>query len=268
MRAKYRQLGAVPPFQRLTASCPTMATWDDHDYGVNDGGADYVMRKEAQQAFLDFWKVTKDSPRRSREGIYHAKVFGDEGRRLQVVLLDTRYFRSPLKKGPVRRVGGPYVPDEDPSKTILGDDQWQWLKQTLQEPADLRVIVSSIQFAASAAGQETWSNLPKERKQMLSLIKETNATGVMFISGDRHWAELSRIDREDSYPIYDLTSSSLNQMHGRGTPTENRYRISEKTYHRENYGVLSIDWEKKTVEMSIRDMQSAKVIQCVIPFGK
>ena len=265
MRAKYQQLKSNKDFDALVNACPTMATWDDHDYGVNDGGADFAKRDEAQQAFLDFWNVPKVSPRRTRSGVFDSRGFGPAGKRVQVVMLDTRYFRSPLKKGE-RRVGGPYYPDSDETKTMLGDQQWKWLRHQLTKPAEVRLIVSSIQFAASASGQETWSNLPLERQKFLSLLDETKAAGVLVISGDRHWAELSKIDRDGSYPIYDLTSSSLNQIHQRGTPTENRFRISETTYHKENYGVIRIRWDRRDPEitMQVQDLESKTQIEKTI----
>lgn len=257
MRSKYAKLAANPLFDRLRKAAPCLATWDDHDYGINDGGADFVAKQGAQAAFLDFWKVPIESPLRKREGIYDSRVFGEMGERLQVILLDTRYFRSPLKKGP-RRVGGPYVPDLDESKTILGTEQWKWLETQLQQPAELRLLVTSIQCVAEAAGQETWSNLPLERQRLFDLIQSTRASGVILISGDRHWSELSMTSDDTPYPMFELTCSSFNQLHARGTPTQNRYRVMPTTYHRENYGEITIDWkaEEPSVSLRIRDMEA------------
>jgi alkaline phosphatase D len=256
MRAKYASLGAMPGFVRLQQACPLLATWDDHDYGVNDGGADYPQREASQQAFVDFWQAAANSPLRRRPGVYDARTFGPEGQRVQVILLDTRYFRSPLKRGE-RRVGGPWVPDDDPGKTMLGEPQWQWLEQQLRQPAQVRLLVSSIQCLSEPAGQETWSNLPRERERLFRLIDTTGAEGVVILSGDRHWAELSKIDEGVPYPLYDLTSSSLNQLHPRGTPTENRHRAIPETFHRENFGVIAIDWDQTdpTLLLEIRDLE-------------
>lgn len=255
LRAKYNKLGSDKGFQRLRQSCPTLATWDDHDFGVNDGGADYPKRKESEKAFEDFWFSDTGMPARSRPGVYDAHFYGPPGKRLQVIMLDTRYFRSPLKKGD-KRVGGSWIPDADPSKTILGETQWKWLEEQLSQPANVRIIASSIQFLAEDAGQETWSNLPLERQRMLDLVKRTKAEGVIFISGDRHWSELSALHDDVPYRIYDFTSSSFNQLHGRGTPTKNRFRLLPETYHQENYGIISIDWAAPTpsVTLEIRDL--------------
>ena len=256
MRTKYDRLGANPLFVQLRATAPILATWDDHDYGVNDGGAEFPMRDASQQAFLDFWNVPAESLRRTRRGVYHSRTFGPSGRRVQIILLDTRYFRSPLSKGE-RRVGGPYLPSTDSSKTMLGEPQWKWLESRLREPADLRVVGSSIQCIAEAAGQETWSNFPHERQKLFDVIRSTKAGGVILVSGDRHWSELSVVAENIRYPLYELTSSSFNQIHGRGTPTENQFRAVDSTYHRENYGMILVDWDASdpTVTLQIRDIE-------------
>ncbi|MCH1494082.1 MAG: alkaline phosphatase D family protein, partial [Rubripirellula sp.] len=158
----------------------------------------------------------------------------------------------PLKQGPTRRVAGPYVADPDPSKTMLGDDQWKWLAERLLEPAEIRLVVSSIQCLPEAAGQETWSNLPAERKKLLDLLRSTSANGVILLSGDRHWAELSVLRDEIGYPLYELTSSSLNQKHPRGTPSENRFRAVPQTFHQENFGVIDLDWSQTRPEVELR----------------
>lgn len=262
MRKKYQTLASNEDFDQLRNTCRVLATWDDHDFGVNDGGAEYPRRADSQREFLGFWGVPADSPRRDRVGVYDTETFGPKGKRLQVILLDTRYFRSPLKKGP-RRVGGPYYPDADPGKTMLGETQWRWLEELLRQPAEFRLIVSSIQFVPSDAGQECWANLPRERNRLLKLIESTRAEGIVFISGDRHWSELSMLADETPYPIYDVTCSSLNQLHERGTPTENLYRMEKPTYHRENYGLLTIDWDSPDPKLTfqIRDVKGKPVIE-------
>jgi alkaline phosphatase D len=260
--AKYKKLGSDAGFQRLRKSCPTLATWDDHDFGVNDGGSDYPMRIQSERIFEDFWFGDASVEARTRPGVYDVRVFGPLGKRLQVIMLDTRFFRSALKQGE-KRIGGPWIPDDDPSKTMLGPEQWKWLEEHLSQPADVRIIASSIQFIAESVGQEAWSNLPHERQRMLDLLKNTQAKGVVFISGDRHWSELSALSDDVPYPIFDLTSSSFNQLHQRGTPTENQFRFLPKTFHQENYGVVNIDWAPSTpvVKLEIRDLNGDVQLQ-------
>jgi alkaline phosphatase D len=246
MQRKYAALKNSPFFRRLREKAPVLATWDDHDYGENDAGAEYPMKVESQRLFLDFIDEPLDSPRRRHEGVYDARVFGPPGKRVQVILLDVRYFRSMLSTGVNNVVpsGGKYVPNPDPNATMLGEAQWNWLEEQLRIPAEVRIIGTGIQFISEFSGGEAWANLPREKQRMLDLLAKTRANGVIFISGDRHWAELSRLDRPGGYPLYDLTSSALTQKHPRGTPTPNKYRADPRTYHDANLGLIRIHWKE------------------------
>src|ERR1019366_4387434 len=153
MKAKYELLAKQPGYQKLKKTCPIIATWDDHDYGANDAGAEYPKKKESQQIFLDFFGAAKDDPRRSREGVYDVHLFGPKGKRIQIILLDGRYFRSPLKKGfkpgePGEGYRGIYVPNTDKDATMLGEAQWRWLAEQLKDPAELRLSGAGIQAVA------------------------------------------------------------------------------------------------------------------------
>ncbi len=246
MARKYRVRKESAFFQALRKKAPVLATWDDHDFGGNDAGSNYVMRFESQKLFLDFMDEPTDSARRKREGIYDSYLFGPAGKRVQVILLDTRYFRSTLATGENNAMpsGGKYIPHPDPNVTMLGEAQWKWLEEQLRVPAELRIIGSSIQFISEFSGAEAWANMPREKQRMLELLKKTKANGVLFISGDRHWAELSRMERDGDYPLHDLTSSALTEEHKRGTPTPNRFRDGP-TYHDPNVGLISVDWRAK-----------------------
>ena len=104
-----------------------LAIWDDHDYGLNDGGNEYTLKKDSQKLFLDFWKVDKQDDRHKREGIYFSETRQIKDKKILLIGLDTRYFRSPLE-GEKRN----YQSTSDVSKTILGQQQWEWLERTFQ----------------------------------------------------------------------------------------------------------------------------------------
>lgn len=263
MRAKYQALASSRFHRGLLESAPVLATWDDHDFGVNDGGADYPKKRESQKEFLDWLQVPADSPLRQREGVYDARVFGPADRAVQVILLDTRYFRSPLKRVPKDQagVGGSAIPNDDPAATLLGEAQWRWLEEQLRQPARLRLIASSIQFAAEACGSESWANFPREQRRFIELIRQTGAEGVLFLSGDRHWCEFSTLTQDVPYPLHDLTASSMTQVHPRGTPTPNAHRSLPKTFHRPNVGTLDIDWERADPELRLRILDEAGTVQ-------
>jgi len=252
LKSAYDFAKSMPQFQRLRAEFPHLAIWDDHDYGQNDGGAGYRLKAESKQLFLDFWDVPAADPRRQRDGLYHAVSYGPAGRRVQVILLDTRYFRSPLRRATQRVAGGGrYEPDDDPTKTMLGEAQWAWLEAQLRQPADLRVIGSSVQVVAEGHGWERWGNLPRERQRLYDLIARTKANGVVFISGDRHIGGLYAETADTPYRLIDATSSGINQFWaGNDEPGPNRLG---KTYGGPNFGMLDIDWAERSITFAIAD---------------
>lgn len=278
MQAKYKQLAEQPGYQRLLAGCTVLGTWDDHDYGVDDGGAEYPNKRESQQLFLDFFGVAKDDPRRSREGVYSAQVFGPAGKRVQVILLDGRYFRSPLKRGftpgePGEGYRGKYIPETNPQATLLGEAQWRWLEEQLKVPAEVRLIGSGVQVVADEHGSEMWGNFPRERERLFRLIKQSHARGVILLSGDRHLAEIARLPADHrlgvGYPLYDITSTSLNAPSGNFTKAGvrfaneiNSYRVG-LTYFDINFGLVTIDWEQPdpVIRVQVRDEQGGAVLQ-------
>ncbi|MEM6335635.1 MAG: alkaline phosphatase D family protein [Bacteroidota bacterium] len=263
MRAAYEKMGAYPTYAYFRERIPLFATWDDHDYGFNDSGAEFDMRGQAQMVFLEAFGEPADSPRWTRPGIYDAHILGPAGQRVQIILLDTRYFRGPLARKPEGSPGpGRYAPTADTSVTMLGDAQWAWLEEQLRQPADVRFIGSSIQFVAAEHGFEKWANMPHERDRLVQLIADTGAKNVVFLSGDRHLAEISALPASEApYTLYDVTSSSFNRP-GRGSNAEepNRYRISEGNYSPVNYGLVHIDWEAEAFRFEIRNALSGETV--------
>lgn len=257
IRASYDQLAAHETWQRFVGSVPVLATWDDHDYGKNDAGVEWGLKAEAQEIFCDFFGVPADSPRRTREGIYDAQVFGPVGKRVQVILLDTRYHRSAIHEVPGWReagMNGPYKPNAEGEGTMLGEAQWAWLGEQLRVPAEVRILTSSIQVVASEHEWEGWYTMPHERRRLYDLIGETDAGGILMISGDRHLTELS-CDRgvNTPYPMWDLTSSGMNQDSAE-VSEPNRFRVGP-VFRCTNYGVIGIDWdaEDPVITLETRD---------------
>ena len=259
MQAKYDQLGAEPGYQRMLETCPVLAVYDDHDYGVNDGGREYLKRAESAEMCLDFFGVPQDDPRRDHEGIYGASMIGDPGKRVQVILLDTRYFRDPIDKSTLTaeerlaaNVVGWYTPTTDTTRTLLGEEQWRWLAAELRKDAEVRLIVSSIQVVSREKGMECWGNMPHERDSMFELIDATDASGVVFLSGDVHFAEVSR-SNEGPYPLHDFTSSGLAQASPSRWPTAvNSYRVPDKLFVGDNFGVIRIDWDGSDIQLRLQ----------------
>ena len=271
LRAAYAKLAAQPGFQRLRRSTKILATWDDHDYCTDDSGADCPSRAQSQQVFLDFFEVPKRSPRRRLEGVYDAGLFGPSGKRVQLILLDTRYHRSPLqwvdKKADPD--DGRYLPNSDPQATLLGAAQWKWLEEQLRAPAQVRIVASSIQVVSEEYGGEKWSNFPLERKRLFELIWNSRVTGLLFISGDVHFAELSMMDGEVGFPVYDLTSSSLNWSEYHWRPLRpNRHRLGAQNTG-DHFGLIEIDWERADplIRLKLIDSEGDITLQRKMPLS-
>lgn len=267
LQQKYDLLGRKPGYLELKKKTKVIATWDDHDYGKNDGGKEYKMKNESKKVFLKFFEEPDTSSRWKHKGIYHSYFFGEKGKTLQVIVLDTRTFRDKLVR--VRLdldCKGPYIKLNSKRKTFLGDEQWSWLEGELKKPADLRLIVSSTQFLVDFNGWEAWVNMPRERERMMQLIEKTKASGVFFVSGDVHYSELSRLKRENGYAIYDLTSSGM--THGHSCDGGNKYRVKDQLFMKPNYGLISIDWLNKNIHLEIKDEQNNTPIHQVVPFSE
>ena len=235
--------------------------WDDHDYGINDGGGSYPLKKQAQQLYLDFWNISLNDSRRKREGIYTNKFINIDGFIVNLILLDTRYFRSNLNK--TIGINSTYKKNLDPSSTILGNKQWTWLKETINKKADLVIISSSIQLLATSHRFEKWSNFPHEHLRMKTLLKQSKIP-VLIVSGDRHQGSIYKEDN-----LFEITSSSLNKALSPskfiGRPKEVDDAMIGDMYSGENYGLITIDTEKKEYLIELKDLNGQKVRELLIP---
>ncbi len=257
MRAKYAQLAAKPGFQKLRATTPILAVWDDHDYGENDAGSEYPIKEEARKIFCDFWGEAAASPRRSRDGIYSAYLFGPADKRIQIILPDLRFNRSeilPLDLGGKsyavwekelaaagKPVPGPYARNPELKASMLGEEQWRWLEAQLRLPADIRILASSLQVIADFPGWEAWINYAQDHQRLIETIRKTKANGLICLSGDTHYGEISRLGANVPYPLWDFTSSGLTEVWHVLPP--NALRVGD-AYRARNFGLLEVSWNK------------------------
>ncbi len=257
LKAKYQRLASKKSFQNLKANVPIIATWDDHDYGQNDIGKHYAFKEESKEIFLDFFNEPVTSTRRNHKGIYHSYIYEIGKQKLQMIVLDGRTFRDDLLpyKGEFDKdkrysfYEKDYAPHITSTPTLLGAEQWTWLENELKQEADLRIICSGTQFGIEWNGYEAWANFPLERDKMLDVIKKTKANGVMFISGDVHYSEISKLDT-DFYPIYDFTSSGLSSTWHFPTPNKNRIEGPVMDNH---FGLITIFWDKDKTKIKMEN---------------
>jgi len=258
LKNKYEKLVSKPEFQALRKSTDILATWDDHDYGWNDSGRHYPFKNESKDIFFHYFNEPQDSPRRTRNGIYSSYIYEYGTKKLQIILLDTRTFRDNLRPYQGELADNPayfytldYFPHQHGDSTILGEEQWNWLENELKKPADVRVIGSSTQFAIEYNGYESWANFPNEQERMLKTIQKTRANGVVFISGDVHYSEISKIQMNPTYPIYDFTSSGITSTWHFATPNKNRIEGPVMENH---YGKITINWDKTDPTLTMENI--------------
>lgn len=246
LREMYLEQDRVEGYAFLKTQIPVIGTWDDHDYGLNDGGVEFKGKTWSQQEFLDFMDVPMDSPRRSREGIYASHDYALPEGNIKIIVLDTRYFRTALT--PDRDTKKRTKPNVYGQGTILGPAQWSWLQNELNNSkADFNIIVSSIQFLSNEHGFESWGNFPHEVDRLKGLIVFSNAKGVVILSGDRHISEFSRTNVDGlSYPLIDFTSSGLTHVYSSFSGEPNPFRVGE-VVNKISFGLLNFDFNQRLV---------------------
>lgn len=267
LRDAYADLAANPDFQALNDAVPLMTVWDDHDYGMNDAGATFSAREFAEEVYLTFWGAGEDDPRRDYPGVYYSQMLGEPGQEVHMIVLDTRYFRSDLVRASEQEkasgLAGRYGAHTDPDAAMLGEAQWAWLEGELAKPSAVKIVVTSIQVIADGHLYEKWGLYPAERERLYAAIDAAGPAGLVMVSGDRHRAGIYKHERADGYPLYELTTSSLNKpvsaWGGREEPGPNRVG---PTYLEENFGVIDVDWDAGTLVLSIM-AENGEVVQAV-----
>jgi alkaline phosphatase D len=184
---------------------------------------------------------------------------------VQVILPDLRYNRTPIARQDLggtsykeweaakRKAGGevpgPYARLPDHAATMLGERQWTWLEQQFEVPAQLRIFASSLQVLADFPGWEAWVNYTRDQQRLIDLIRRKQAGGVIFISGDTHYAELTRQDVNVPYPFWELTSSGLTEVWPVNVPNANRIGSQLRE---PNFGLIEIDWRASPAQVTLK----------------
>lgn len=265
LRKKYEKLGSNEGFKALRNKVPVYAIWDDHDFGENDAGKEYPNKKTSKEIMLDFWKVPLNSPRRKHsDGLYGSYVIGEGEQAIRLILPDLRYMRDELSSvGTLAYYAdrkpkdmGPY---EKSTGSMLSEQQWIWLENELQQDEKIKIVGSSLQLIADFTGWESWANFG-DRQRLFDLIKKHRVNGVMIISGDTHWGEISKYQETMDYPLWDITSSGLTEEWKQVSP--NKHRVSGASSD-VNFGFISVDWEPAdpTIHFGLRDLNGNIVME-------
>lgn len=249
MKERYDLQKSHPAYKKLLNRTEIIGIWDDHDYGVNDGGKEFPAKAGSKEQLFAFLDVDKNHPARKREGAYQSYTFQSSEGAVKVILLDTRYFRDSLKwNNPGTREKASIVNDEG---DILGDAQWQWFESQLSDKeVNLFVVVSGIQVIPEEHRWEKWANFPKSRTRLLEIVSKADAP-LILLSGDRHLSEVSKMNITGyDHPLYEFTSSSLTSPSS-VEKEENRYMVKDKIYET-NFAVMTIMWIAGNPTLSLK----------------
>ncbi|TMM53864.1 alkaline phosphatase family protein [Maribacter algarum] len=246
LRRTYAAQNEVVGYKDMKSEVPVIGSWDDHDYGLNDGGVEFSAKQDSQQELLNFLDVPKNSPRRKQEGVYTSHHYRTSWGTVSVIVLDTRYFRTAIT--PDTETNKRLKPNTYGEGSILGEVQWEWLAGELaNSSSDFNVVISSIQFLSNEHGFECWGNFPHEVDRFNELVADSKAKGVIVLSGDRHISEFSKTKIEGmNYPLIDFTSSGLTHAYSKFSGEPNPFRVGE-VVSTESFGVLEFDFDKGEV---------------------
>ncbi|MEL7833201.1 alkaline phosphatase D family protein [Fodinibius sp. Rm-B-1B1-1] len=229
---RFKDARNTPEMQPLLANAINLATWDDHDYGPNNSDRSYRLREEALHIFKRYW-ANPGYGTQETDGVFTKYKYSD----VEFFLMDDRYHRAPnqLKK-------------ED--KDFFGEAQLQWLMDSLvSSNATFKIVVVGNQVINKMNEHESMVAYGEEYETLMEFLDEHDIPGVLFLSGDRHFTELLKEEREDAYPIYEFTSSPLSSgTYGNleeSKEFENPQRVDGTlVYDDQNFGMMHVKGEK------------------------
>ncbi len=232
---------AVPEMQPFLKSMPHLATWDDHDYGPNDIGKNYILKETSRKVFNSYF--CNPSSGENGQGIYTMTSWGDA----DIFLTDNRWWRS-ADRMPDSVNGQP-----NPEKKMLGDQQMEWLKNSLlYSSATFKIITVGSQVLNPVSPYDKWRDFPAEYQELMDFLATHKISGVLFLTGDRHHSEIIKVDRPGTYPLYDITVSPLTSgTHVFGDAEKNNpYRVFGLD-QKQNYGRFSFSGSRGSRKLTV-----------------
>ena len=212
-----------------------------------------LKRINPESYFLGFSILENNKDVANRSGLYREKLITHNKKLIQIIMLDTRYFKDDFRVTDERGKKGKerYIKDYNKNRTILGKEQWQWFKEKLSKKVDVRIIVSSFQLIASDHGWEKWGNFPLELRKFYSYIESSNLTNTIVLSGDRHIGGLYEEVLLNKFKLIELTSSSLNKPLSFKVLDRDSKQVGS-VVHDANFGIIKINWKNEELFMELR----------------
>ena len=243
---KYSIQKSLPAYRKLSSNTNIFGVWDDHDFGKNDGGSGFKKKQISRDLLFDFLDLPTDHPARARNGAYQSYCYGVERKKVCLYLLDVRYFKEEYEKdlGLKQRY-------KKNNGSLLGEQQWLWLeKELLKNCAEVNLFAGGIQLISSEHPYEKWANFPKARQRLFDILKINKIKNPIYLSGDRHFAEVSIVELLPNYKLYDITSSGLTHSYEGLEEEFNSKRISPLITSK-NFGMIKWNWDTRKIALQI-----------------
>jgi alkaline phosphatase D len=240
---QYQLQKAHLDYQHLLTQTIVDGIYDDNDYGQNDGGKTNKIKTEVKELVLNFFDIPNGDDRRNHEGLYFTKSLTPQ---VRLIVLDNRTFRDDLTVSTVK--GKRYEPNVYGVGSMLGETQWQWLNNQIQNSKEDKIVLAStIQIVNNFHSYESWGNMPHERDKLFALIQKYPNKHFVLLSGDRHFSEISQLELPGlPYPLIDITSSGITQIYT-GTQAENNPLRVSPFIREYNFTVLRFEEDKLQV---------------------
>ncbi|KHD88028.1 MAG: hypothetical protein OM95_10910 [Bdellovibrio sp. ArHS] len=248
--AQYKKLDENEDYRKIRQNTPFMATWDELDFGLRHGDSSFQGKNENRDAFVKYWNYIPKLQAKSAKGVEHSLLLGPPGKRVQIIVLDTRFYATPWTES---GVDGKFKKNWSKSASLLGTSQWNWLASELKKDSDFKVIVSSLQVAANSDDGERWGLYPHDRQKLFDTIRNAGAKKVIIVSGNRNFGALGKVDMDNYGPLYDLTVGPFNESVM--SAEKDRHYIGDAV-NSENFGLLEWDWKHRTLHLKILDQEN------------
>ncbi len=205
-----------PSLNKLLSSCPQYAIWDDHDFGPNNARENNVYKYNSLAVFKSYWP----NPSYGLDtipGIFTSFSQQDA----DFFLLDSRFYAV--------------------DSSMLGQAQFEWLGRQLKaSAANFKFIVSGTQILINNPFGEDLGDFGPAKKQLLAYINNQKITGVIFLSGDRHYGEILKLEQANQYPLYEITSSPLTSILNPAYTRDSLVRVPNSLILEHNFAKISI----------------------------
>jgi len=236
---RYTDTRSNPEMQAMLGSMHHYAIWDDHDFGPNDSDRSFPMKKVTEKAFKLFFANPNYIFDEGTTGMFQ---WAD----CDFFLMDNRYWRTPNKRTDIK------------DHQFLGEQQIQWLMDALVNSfAPFKFVVMGGEFLDPAKEYERYAHYaPAERQKIIDAIEKLKIDGVIFITGDVHYTELSKLDLTNGYPLYDLTVSPLTSMANEHEIAVNPLQVDSTLVTERNYAQIKVFGSRKSRALKINIFNS------------